>query len=144
MTVLVTVKAYPTISDRHGEAVCVAGIRVDVDPPCWVRLFPVPFRDLPPAQRFEKYEFITLVARRDVDTRPESYFPDATSIVRKDRLGTERGWEVRRALIEPLLQPSMCAVRQRRRVDQTSLAVIRPAHVTDFKAGPAKPRTAGQ
>jgi hypothetical protein len=47
MTILVTVKAYPVLSDAHGECICVAGVRVDDGPSRWVRLFPVPFRDLP-------------------------------------------------------------------------------------------------
>jgi hypothetical protein len=56
--VFVTVKAYPAVGRKHGEAVCVAGI--DVDPGRWIRLFPVPFRDLPNPNRFEKYETISM------------------------------------------------------------------------------------
>ena len=51
---MVTVKAYPNISQRHGEVVCVAGIRTDQAQPAWVRLWPVQFRDLAFADRFEK------------------------------------------------------------------------------------------
>jgi hypothetical protein len=52
MRVLVTVKAYPGLSTRRGETVCVAGVRVDTDAPEWVRLYPVAFRDLPKTERF--------------------------------------------------------------------------------------------
>lgn len=42
--VLITVKSYPSPSRRYGETVCVAG--VDLDSGRWVRLYPIPFRDL--------------------------------------------------------------------------------------------------
>jgi len=36
MTVLVTVLAYPSVSTKCGEAVCVAGIRLDTPQPSYV------------------------------------------------------------------------------------------------------------
>ncbi len=105
---------------------CVAGVRVDVDPPRWVRLFPVPFRDLEPELRFEKYDLIRMRVWRGSDRRPKSVVPDATSIRKIGHLDTARGWEARRALVEPLLAPSMCEVRRRQEADGTSLAVVRP------------------
>ena len=39
--VLITVKTYPTLSRKHGELVCTAGVREDGS---WVRLYPIPFR----------------------------------------------------------------------------------------------------
>lgn len=41
--VLIAVKTYPTLSRKHGETVCTAGIRADGS---GVRLYPVPFRRL--------------------------------------------------------------------------------------------------
>jgi hypothetical protein len=144
ISLVVAVKAYPTISDQHGEAVCVAGIRTDVDPPCWARLFPVPFRDLEPHQRFQKYDEIRLQVRRGPDQRPESWLPNAASIERIRHLSSSRQWEERRALVEPLLQPGMCEVRRQRKATGTSLAVIRPKVITDLEVRPAKERTATQ
>ena len=46
MEVLVTVKAYPSVSGTYGEAVCVAGVRLDTPTPHFVRFFPVGYRDL--------------------------------------------------------------------------------------------------
>jgi hypothetical protein len=140
----VTVKAYPTISDQHGEAVCVAGVRTDVDQPRWVRLFPVPFRDLEPGLRFEKYDLIRVRVWRGPDRRPESVVPDATSIRKLGHLDTARGWEARRAWVEPLLASSMCEVRRRQEADGTSLAVVQPAEVSDLVVGSSKARTARQ
>ncbi len=54
--VLITVKAYPEISTKHGETVCVAGI--DADAGSWVRLYPIPFRDLEAYRKFKKYSII--------------------------------------------------------------------------------------
>jgi len=59
-TVLVTVKAYPAIGKKSGEAVCVAGVRLDRDVPEWIRLFPVGFRDLPRDKQFAKYQVVKL------------------------------------------------------------------------------------
>ncbi|CAJ58821.1 hypothetical protein FRAAL0142 [Frankia alni ACN14a] len=140
MTVLVTVKAYPTVSDKYGEAVCVAGIRTDVIPHEWVRLFPVHFRDLPREQQFRKWEFIELEARRgSEDRRPESYRPILDTIQRGRFMETGKDWAERRWHLEPFLQPSVCGpggVHERRRADNTSLAVIEPREVFDFSVEP--------
>ncbi len=127
MSVLVTVKAYPTVSQQHGEAVCVAGIRTDVIPHQWVRLFPVHYRDLPEEQQFKKREFIELDVQRGSDTRPESYVPILETIRRGRVLGTGDGWAERRTIVDPLLQSSLCVVRRQRKIDGTSLALERPA-----------------
>jgi len=130
MTVLITVKAYPAISKTRGENVCVAGIRADEgEPPAWVRLWPVPYRDMAFQQRFTKYQLITLsVTKSPRDTRPESYRPDVDSIVLGRTLpaGT---WSSRRAYVEPLRIDSMCELLRRQRLDGTSLGVFRPVDV---------------
>jgi hypothetical protein len=131
LRVLVTVKAYPAVSAKHGERVCVAGI--DIDAMRWIRLFPVPFRDLPRINRFKKWETIELRARKASDPRPESYTPDTGSIRRvAEALPTGKAVE-RRRYIEPLLQPSMCEIRRLRERDRTSLGVFRPAELTNFE-----------
>jgi hypothetical protein len=47
--VLITVKAYPNPSSSLAEAVCVAGVRKNGG---FVRLYPIPFRDLEDEQQF--------------------------------------------------------------------------------------------
>ena len=82
---LVTVKAYPAIGKKSGEAVCVAGVRLDADTPEWIRLFPVGFRDLPADKKFHKYQVVRLkVTRSTSDRRPESRTPDLHSMVLGD------------------------------------------------------------
>src|SRR6266487_1948263 len=112
--VLVTVKAYPTLSQRYRETVCVAGVRMlDDSPGEWCRLYPVPFRDLDDTHRFAKYDVINVsMAKPRDDTRPESLRADADSITVVRHIGTHDGWRERRRIIEPLIAESMCQVQR--------------------------------
>lgn len=133
--VLVTVKAYPALSRRYGEVVCVAGVRTDAGSPEWVRLFPVPFRDLPFDQRFQKYQFVQLKADpHSGDTRPETLRPDVDSLRVGRFVETAGDWEERRQWVEPLIVESMCWLRERQREDGTSLGAFRPWRVEAFEA----------
>ena len=123
LKILVTVKAYPAIGKRHGEAVCVAGI--DIEQHRWIRLFPVPFRDMPFDQRFRKFDVIEVDARKAADPRPESYQPNVDTIAIVDNIPPNRA-DDRRRLIDPLMQPSMCAIRRHQAATATSLGVFRP------------------
>jgi len=70
---LVLVKAAPVLTSQLEETMCVAGIRLDTDRPEWIRIHPVPFRDLDDESRFAKYQVITVDAIRPrTDRRPES------------------------------------------------------------------------
>jgi hypothetical protein len=69
--ILITVKTYPTLSAKYGELVCTAGLREDGT---WIRIYPVPFRQLEAYQKFPKYSFIDAeVIRNTKDARPESH-----------------------------------------------------------------------
>lgn len=133
MRVLVTVKAYPEIGQKHGETVCVAGIRVTENAPReWVRLYPVPFRDLPKLKQFRKYQFVDVRAvRPPEDRRPESWRIDVDNIVVGSSLDTSHGWAQRRQYVEPMLLESMCELQHRQSVDGTSLGAFRPGKVFD-------------
>jgi hypothetical protein len=148
MTVVVTVKAYPTVSERYGESVCVAGIRTDVTPHVQVRLFPVGHRDLPAVQRFAKWQTIELEAQRvSTDTRPESFLPILPTITLGRTIGTQNAWAERRALIAPFVLPGMCGpggVRERSKSDGLSLAVIKPREVRGLEITPAAGWSDGQ
>lgn len=130
---MVTVKAYPAISRRHGEVVCVAGIRTDLAKPQWVRLWPIGFRDLPFSQRFQKYQEIEVEVRKtSKDKRPESLQPRTDTLRLGQGFSTSHGWASRKRWIEPLVVGSMCEVYEREERDGTSLAVIKPGRVDDF------------
>jgi hypothetical protein len=150
ISVLVTVKAYPVFSETSGESVCVAGIRTDTPEPEWVRLFPIPFRDLEHTAQFRKYDIIDLdVGAKPDDRRPESRLPFVDTIIVQRHVSSKDGWAERRSYIEPLIQPSMCAVIRRQATDGTSLGVFKPAKVYDFAVEhvpdrPAKQALVGQ
>jgi hypothetical protein len=147
MDLLVLVKAYPSVSSKYGEAVCVAGVRLDGPQPEWVRLFPVGFRDLPDEQQFEKYHVVSLRAQKhSTDRRAESYRPDLSSIRVGQQLPAGGHWPSRRRWVEPLLGPTMCELHRARKGggDAPSLAVVRPRRVLDVVARDADPWTPGQ
>jgi hypothetical protein len=70
--VYITVKTYPTLSTKYDELVCTAGI---CDDGSWIRLFPLPFRQMERDRQFKKWQWIEVDVERRVqkDTRPESY-----------------------------------------------------------------------
>jgi hypothetical protein len=69
--VYITVKTYPTLSEKYDELVCTAGICEDGS---WIRLYPLPFRKLEHEQKYKKWQWIEVdVERRTQDFRPESY-----------------------------------------------------------------------
>jgi hypothetical protein len=69
--VYITVKTYPTLSEKYDELVCTAGICEDGS---WIRLYPLPFRKLEIEQKYKKYQWIEIdVERNTSDFRPESY-----------------------------------------------------------------------
>lgn len=127
----VTVKAYPQIGQRTGEAVCVAGIRTDTPRPALARLWPVPFRDLDNDVQFRKYQRITLQAQpSSKDRRPESLWPDCDTIRCHETLSTTgAGLSRRRSLVEAVVTDSMCDVARRQKADGTSLGAFRPVDV---------------
>lgn len=134
---VVTVKAYPAVGMKTGEAVCVAGVSA-VGEPEWVRLFPVPFRDLPEAMQFKKWQRITVEARRPRnDPRPESWSPVASTFEVVDELPAG-DWAQRRRLIDSLPVSTMCEMNRLNKLvpgrDQSasSLAIIRAREVPKF------------
>lgn len=147
MEVLVCVKAYPTLSTRYGEAVCVAGVRLDTPTPEWVRLFPVRFRDMPRALQFSKYEVIRIEAtRHSSDTRSETWRPNTDSIVRGDVVPRGGHWPKRRTLLEPLVGPSMCELNRGRLngAPGPSLGLVRPRKISGVKVRDENQWTDGQ
>lgn len=147
MEVLVTVKAYPSISTKYSEAVCVAGVRLDTATPEWVRLFPVGFRDLEREHQFEKYDVIHLRARKhSTDTRQETWRPDVDSIEVLRHLPAGGTWPERRAIVERLVGPSMCALRRGRvrNGPGPSLGLVKPREVRGVRVADEKAWSAGQ
>lgn len=126
------VKAYPALSRRYGEVSCIAGL--DMKTSEWIRLYPVPFRTLEDAQKFQKYQPIRArVQRPRDDRRPESWRVDAESIeVAGPALSSENEWAARKPIVEPAIGDSMCAVRKAQKEKGTSLQMFRPGEVSEL------------
>jgi hypothetical protein len=136
LRVLITVKAAPNPSATYGETVCVAGLRLDLERPGWVRLYPINFRDLESDHAFQKYDVVTVRARpARNDPRVESWRPDMTSLRVERHL---RPWTPRRPHIDPYIGGSMCDFLEAVRTNPPakSLAAIRPAAVEDVETEP--------
>lgn len=145
--VLVMVKTYPAPSAKHGETVCVAGVRLDGVRPMFVRLYPISFRALEDTSKFKKYEVLRLPVkpRGTYDPRPESYIPDVDAIEHLEAIDTKRNWAKRKELVDPVLGGvTMCELIRLNdastMADATqSLALVKPARIKKIKVEPGKP-----
>ena len=137
ITVVPTVKAYPAVLSKLEEAVCVAGFRIGLlQQPEWVRLFPVPFRELEGEQQFKKWQEIEVdVDRTASDNRPESLKPRNNTI----RAGRELKPAERRHLVDSMPHVTMCGLRDQQKVEGTSLGVVRPRRVIAVEIETRKP-----
>jgi hypothetical protein len=134
---LPVVKAYPAVSKKYGEVACIAGVQFkDLGPLAppevqWIRLFPVPFRDLESDQQFAKYQPISVrVGSHSSDSRPETRRPDRESLEVTGKVIPSKGvWRARRPYVEPLMVNSMCEIQRRRENDRTSLGIFHPGGI---------------
>jgi hypothetical protein len=138
MNVVVLVKAAPVLTRQLEETMCVAGVRIDRGDPHWIRLHPVPFRDLDDDSKFRKYQTVSVDVRRpSSDRRPESWSPVHGSILPSESMGTENGWAQRRQLIAQLGEVTMCDLIEANRSGSgpgtPSLAVVRPVEAPSLK-----------
>ncbi len=96
--VLITVKTYPTISEKYDELVCTAGFLEDGT---WIRIYPVPYRKRACAEQYKKYDWIELdLVKNRSDFRPESYRPKSldTEIKVVGHIGTSQNWAEKKIL----------------------------------------------
>ena len=108
--VLIVVRTYPVPANKGVEVSCTAAITEDGQ---WIRLFPVPYRYLPDAQRFEKYQWIEVAVQKATsDTRPESYHLHLETIKLGGTIPSKGGWVARKDRLKHLMRPSMCAIRK--------------------------------
>jgi hypothetical protein len=134
--VLITVKTYPIQSSKYAELVCTAGLLPDGK---WIRIYPVPFRDLPYDQQYKKYQRIRVDLTRNWqrgDFRPESYRPlraAAESIEVIGEVDTKRDWAERRKIVERDVFTSMPALLDlAASPSDRSLATLRPKEIVGF------------
>lgn len=137
--VLVTVKAYPNPSKKYGETICVAGIDLEINK--WIRLYPIPYRDLDEDQKFQKYTVIEVKATKaSDDKRPESYKIDCSSIKKIDYFDTKKDkWKRRKSVIMPTLSKSFCSILEESNTEDKSLGMFKPQNV-NFIYDKVKPK----
>ena len=134
--VLITVKTAPQPSEKYGDTVCVAGIRIDGGRHEWVRLYPIAFRWLDKDAKFKKYDIVDLeVRRRDQDTRPESYSPTKDSIKVVKHLAD---WKARQSILQDVPRTTTCELRREalKRHDAPSLGMIGVASIDAVRFEP--------
>ena len=125
--VLITVKTYPTPSKTYIETVCCAGI--DLDTGSWIRLYPVPFRDLDRSRQFKKYDIIEVKCEKaPKDHRVESYHIDQGSIKVLGHLDSKQKWRKRAEIILPTASPSFCHI-QSKTAENVSLGTFKPSRI---------------
>lgn len=132
--ILITVKTYPTLSAKYGELVCTAGLREDGS---WIRIYPVPFRQLDAYQKFQKYSFIEAeVIRNTRDARPESHKISTDTLnLTGDQLTTHDDWRERRKWIlnRGAVYTNLTELIAANRSGAISLATFKPTKIIDFK-----------
>ncbi len=133
--ILITVKAYPTLSKTYAELVCTAGFRENGS---WVRIYPVPFRSLRDTKRFKKYQWIEIdLEKNPKDPRPESYRPRGIEDIEPlQTVDTKNAWEKRRKLIleKNTVHTNLNQIIQAAKNNEYSLAIFKPKEIVDFIA----------
>ena len=135
--VMILAKAAPVLTSRLEESMCVAAVSLDVQPE-WIRLHPVPFRDLTDETRFRKYQEVTVdVIRPRGDRRPESWVPLEGTLTPGATIGTDHSWSTRRQRLARLDRPTMCELVEMNKAGSgpstRSLAVIRALEPPELK-----------
>ena len=128
--VLITVKTYPTLSQKYTELVCTAGFLEDGS---WIRIYPSPFRCLGDDQRYKKFQWVELdLEKNPADPRPESYRPRNIDDIRLgDFISTENEWRERRRIVidEGTVHTSLDEIIRGAKENRFSLATFKPAEI---------------
>lgn len=132
--ILISVKTYPTLSATYDELVCTAGFREDGS---WIRIYPVPYRKLKYADRYEKWQWIEIdIVRNTKDFRKESFRPTdlEKDIIIGESIPTIKNWKLRKEFALKNVYTNMSDLIHEAKDETigTSLAVLKPKKVLDF------------
>jgi hypothetical protein len=139
--VYITVKTYPTLSEKYDELVCTAGICEDGS---WIRLYPLPFRKLELEQKYKKWQWIKVdVERRTQDFRPESYkVLNLETLAVSPSKNDKANWEERKSII---FKTEKAFTNKAEILDLTktnppirTLLVFKPTNIVRFYTRPAE------
>ena len=132
--ILIAVKTYPTLSGKYDELVCTAGFREDGT---WVRIYPIPFRQLDYGQQYKKYDWVEFDLEKSNDFRSESFklrtMESDFKII--EHIGTEDNWKHRKNIVLKNVHLNMTDLitAAKNKNKYTSLAVFKPKEVLEFK-----------
>lgn len=129
--IYITVKTYPTISEKYAELVCTAGILEDGS---WIRIYPMPFRLLKDEQQYPKYTWIDAeVEKNTSDFRIESYRPNLSSIVTMPK-PSKPDWDDRRRIIlqNGTVYTNLETIISKAKSQKMSLVTFKPTKILDF------------
>ena len=131
--VLITIKTYPSLSEKYDELVCTAGFLEDGS---MIRIYPVPFRKLDYEKQYKKYQWIEIdLEKRSSDFRPESFKPiDIDKAFKVGEFVDTSQWERRRNFVLSTVYTDMSELIRKAKDpnDRTSLAVLKPKKIVDF------------
>lgn len=129
--ILIIVKVYPSPSKKYGEIVCTAGITKGGK---WIRIYPVPYRDLPFTQRFVKFQWISakVAPSKEKLSRPESHNIDASSIKLLKQIPPGTGWKEREKYFYPAVSKSLEELLVQQKGSGVSLGAFKPKLVKKF------------
>jgi len=138
--IYITVKTYPTLSEKYAELVCTAGISEDGS---WVRLYPLPFRKLDNEQKYKKYQWIEAdIERNTSDFRIESHKVlniDTIKVIEPEN--TKVNWEERKRILfksEKLYTNLEEIINLAKAPPYRSLAIFKPTKILDFYSEPTE------
>jgi len=138
--IYITVKTYPTLSEKYDELVCTAGISEDGS---WIRLYPLPFRKLDNDQKYKKYQWIEAdIERNTSDFRIESHKVvniDTIRVLEPEKI--KINWEERKRIIlksEKVYTSLEELINLAKAPPYRSLAVFKPAKIMDFYSEPTE------
>lgn len=139
--VLIMAKTYPTHSREYNELVCTAGLRIDKIPFTFIRLYPIPFRQLERESQYSKWQIINVrIRKRDSDHRPESYEVEPRSIQPTSTIiRPNDGWRKRCSYLKGFFeQTDSCTLLRNAKANKTeaqSLALVKPRKIDDVILG---------
>lgn len=129
--ILITVKAYPTLSEKYGELVCIGGLKEDGS---WIRIYPLPFRRFEEYKRFAKYTWVELpLQKNQSDPRPESFKLLGWDYKILEKVDYSDNWAKRKKIVyKSNIHENMSLVIEKSKNNELSLATFKPNKIIDF------------
>jgi hypothetical protein len=130
--ILITVKTYPSISEKYDELVCTAGFREDGS---WIRIYPIQFRKKKYHEQYSKYQWVEIdLVKNTSDFRKESFRPvshDSEINIVGQIKADGNDWKERRKIVLNKVYTNMKALFAEAKDKDigTSLAVFKPTKI---------------